>query len=57
MLIGEICGSFRGLRLFRGLKPVPSPLMDARRFTHNLEAAYRDMWRKWYSGIAEKVEN
>ena len=24
-----------------------SPLMDATRFTRNLEAAYRDMWRRW----------
>jgi predicted O-linked N-acetylglucosamine transferase (SPINDLY family) len=24
-----------------------SPLMDAPRFARNLEAAYRDMWRKW----------
>jgi len=24
-----------------------SPLMDARRFAGNLEAAYRWMWQKW----------
>jgi protein O-GlcNAc transferase len=24
-----------------------SPLMDAKRFAHNIESAYRDMWRKW----------
>ncbi|HMD55024.1 MAG TPA: hypothetical protein VKJ65_10795, partial [Phycisphaerae bacterium] len=24
-----------------------SPLMDAKRFARNVEAAYRDMWRKW----------
>ncbi len=24
-----------------------SPLMDAPRFTRNVEAAYRQMWRKW----------
>ncbi|HTV46889.1 MAG TPA: hypothetical protein VMG59_00465, partial [Phycisphaerae bacterium] len=24
-----------------------SPLMDAKRFAHNIEAAYRKMWRKW----------
>ena len=24
-----------------------SPLMDADRFTHNLESSYRKMWRKW----------
>jgi protein O-GlcNAc transferase len=27
-----------------------SPLMDARRFTRNLEAAYREMWRTWCTG-------
>lgn len=24
-----------------------SPLMDASRFAHNVEAAYREMWRRW----------
>jgi predicted O-linked N-acetylglucosamine transferase (SPINDLY family) len=24
-----------------------SPLMDAPRFTRNMEAAYRQMWRRW----------
>jgi predicted O-linked N-acetylglucosamine transferase (SPINDLY family) len=24
-----------------------SPLMDAPRFTKNIESAYRQMWRKW----------
>lgn len=24
-----------------------SPLMDAQRFTHNLESAYRNVWKKW----------
>jgi len=24
-----------------------SPLMDAPRFTRNIEAAYREMWRRW----------
>jgi len=33
----------RGLRARLG----SSPLMDARRFTRNLEAAYRAMWRAW----------
>jgi len=27
-----------------------SPLMDAKRFARNVEAAYRAMWRKWASG-------
>ncbi|HTV47983.1 MAG TPA: tetratricopeptide repeat protein [Phycisphaerae bacterium] len=32
-----------------------SPLMNAKRFAHHVEAAYRDMWRKW-CGCTEKVE-
>jgi protein O-GlcNAc transferase len=28
-------------------KTLQSPLMDAARFTRNMESAYRDMWRKW----------
>jgi len=24
-----------------------SPLMDAPRFTRNIETAYREMWRRW----------
>jgi predicted O-linked N-acetylglucosamine transferase (SPINDLY family) len=24
-----------------------SPLMDAKRFTRNMENAYRDIWRRW----------
>ena len=27
-----------------------SPLMDAPRFAHNVEAAYREMWRQWCAG-------
>jgi len=27
-----------------------SPLMDAQRFTRNLESAYRSMWRSWCAG-------
>ena len=26
-----------------------SPLMDAPRFARNVEAAYREMWRRWCS--------
>ncbi|MBM3571557.1 MAG: tetratricopeptide repeat protein [Alphaproteobacteria bacterium] len=29
-----------------------SPLTDARRFAANLEAVYRDMWRRWCGGSA-----
>jgi protein O-GlcNAc transferase len=28
-------------------KMAASPLMDARRFTRNMETAYREMWRRW----------
>jgi predicted O-linked N-acetylglucosamine transferase (SPINDLY family) len=31
-----------------------SPLMDAERFTRNLEAAYRGMWRSWCAGQSGK---
>ena len=31
-----------------------SPLMDAPRFARNVEAAYRQMWRKWCEGAAVK---
>jgi len=27
-----------------------SPLMDGARFTRNMEAAYRSIWRRWCSG-------
>ena len=27
-----------------------SPLMDAPRFARNVEAAYREMWRRWCAG-------
>lgn len=30
-----------------------SPLMDAARFTRNLEFAYRDIWRRWCAGAAQ----
>ena len=35
--------------LHEGLRPrmETSPLMDARRFAANMEAAYRQMWREW----------
>jgi len=31
-----------------------SPLMDAPRFARNIEAAYRQMWRKWCGGNVER---
>jgi len=27
-----------------------SPLTDGKRYTRNLEAAYRTMWRRWCKG-------
>jgi len=37
------------LRLTLRQRMAQSPLMDAPRFAHNMEAAYRHMWRKWTS--------
>ncbi|HTV47746.1 MAG TPA: tetratricopeptide repeat protein [Phycisphaerae bacterium] len=34
-----------------------SPLMDAKRFARNIEAAYREMWQKWCSNAVNRVEN
>jgi len=31
-----------------------SALMDARRFTHHLESAYRSMWRSWCEAQAKR---
>jgi predicted O-linked N-acetylglucosamine transferase (SPINDLY family) len=38
--------------LRRSLRPrlAASPLGDARQFTPGLEAAYRQMWRRWCAG-------
>jgi predicted O-linked N-acetylglucosamine transferase (SPINDLY family) len=33
-----------------------SPLMDARRFARNVEAAYRQMWRRWCGKHPENVQ-
>jgi len=49
-LVERWCGDLVGLADLRDdLRPrvKSSPLCDARRFTRNLEAAYRRMWRKW----------
>jgi predicted O-linked N-acetylglucosamine transferase (SPINDLY family) len=39
----------RRMELRRTLRPrmEASPLMDASRFTRQIEAAYRTMWRQW----------
>ena len=31
-----------------------SPLMDQETFTRNMEAAYREMWRKWCASRSDK---
>ena len=46
----------RELRLTLRRQMEQSPLMDAPRFARNVEAAYRDMWRKWCGG-GEKIES
>ena len=42
----------RRRRLRSGLRPrmAASPLVDGRRYTRNLEAAYRTMWQRWCKG-------
>jgi protein O-GlcNAc transferase len=32
-----------------------SPLMDAPRFTRNVEVAYRGMWRQWCAGQSSSL--
>jgi protein O-GlcNAc transferase len=34
-----------------------SPLMDAKRFAQNIEAAYREMFRNWCAGAVNRDEN
>lgn len=51
----RLAGNPQRLALLRkGLREraAQSPLMDAARFTANLESAYRDIWRRWCSGSA-----
>jgi predicted O-linked N-acetylglucosamine transferase (SPINDLY family) len=49
-LASELAGDLERLsQLRRTLRQrmMPSPLMDAPRFARDIEAAYRQMWRKW----------
>lgn len=39
--------ALEGLRLDLRDRMAGSPLCDAPRFARHLEAAYRDMWRRW----------
>jgi len=34
-----------------------SPLMDAKRFSRNVEAAYRQMWRKWCGAMVNRIQS
>ena len=45
------------LRLTLRRRMEQSPLMDAPRFARNIEAAYRDMWRKWCGDSIKRIEN
>ena len=40
-------GKLATLRTSMRARMSASPLMDALRFTHELEQAYRSMWRRW----------
>jgi predicted O-linked N-acetylglucosamine transferase (SPINDLY family) len=49
----QLAGDLKRLALLRsGLRQrvAQSPLMDAARFTANLESAYRGIWRRWCAG-------
>lgn len=49
-IIQRLAFDVSGLQLIRGglrQKMLDSPLCDSKKFTHNLESAYRQMWGKW----------
>ena len=54
-IAGKLAGDLKRLALLRSdlrQRIVQSPLMDAARFTANLESAYRGIWRRWCAGDA-----
>jgi predicted O-linked N-acetylglucosamine transferase (SPINDLY family) len=52
-IASELAGDLPRLRDLRSTlrqRMERSPLMDAPRFARNIEAAYREMWRRWCGG-------
>lgn len=57
-IAARLAGDLGGLAALRaGLRErmANSPLTDAKRFTRNLEQAYREMWAKWCAGSREQA--
>jgi predicted O-linked N-acetylglucosamine transferase (SPINDLY family) len=48
--LAEDIGRLSSLRAGLRARMERSPLMDGARFTRNMEAAYRGVWRRWCSG-------
>jgi predicted O-linked N-acetylglucosamine transferase (SPINDLY family) len=55
----NLAGNLERLKTLRaGMRErlAASPLRDEAGFTRNLEAAYREMWRKWCTGVQSKPD-